>query len=428
MRNWRGAVLALAVLALVASACGGGNGEIASDGESPVETGSPDSDEASGDPIKVGLIAPLTGPLASVGQVAKRGFDVAIQAINDEGGVLGRPLESVEIDDGCDPQTSLEGAQELIQQEQVAVIVQGTCSSAALASADFINQSGVINMLGLPTTSELTDPSVHPYNFQTIVSSQVNGASLGQVATDQGFQSIVLAPEDLAFGKSQIEAAAEHLDELGNPAVATVEFPADATDMTTYVQQMADAGPDLIIGCTQPPAFSKIFDAMSRLGVTTPVMGCLGITTPEMIELAGETIPDGTMSVVMNQPFWLDVPRINTFREAYVDMWDSVPRNPSDVHMYDAVRIWADAAETAGTLEGEAVKETLESGAEFENTGSKVVSFSPDDHTMWSTDEMFTVYLVTTDEVKGSGYANGRSFLDEGTLEEIGVPVPEPSG
>src|SRR5262245_3953539 len=85
-------------------------------------------------PIRIGLIFPLTGGSADMGNSARIGAEVAIAEINQVGGHLGRPLELVVRDDKADPDTGLQHAQELVEKDKVAASI-GYCNTGVAMKA-----------------------------------------------------------------------------------------------------------------------------------------------------------------------------------------------------------------------------------------------------------------------------------------------------
>ncbi|MEL6220608.1 MAG: ABC transporter substrate-binding protein, partial [Pseudomonadota bacterium] len=92
------------------------------------------------DPIKIGLIASLSGPSAKSGEAITRGMMLAISEINADGGVLGRPLELLRRDDEANPGKGLTAARELIQREGVTVLFGGLQTPVSLAIVPYVNQ------------------------------------------------------------------------------------------------------------------------------------------------------------------------------------------------------------------------------------------------------------------------------------------------
>jgi branched-chain amino acid transport system substrate-binding protein len=380
---------------------------------------------AQGAPLKVGFSTPSTGPLAGVGELAQKGLYAAIDAVNKKGGVLGRQLAVVARDDQGDPNKSLAVVKELVSSEKVDVYISGTTSGAALATSAFLNENRVVSMLGFPTNAKLFDVSVYPYNFAQGPTSDIGGAAMGDLVIRGGYKRVALAKENQAFGAGQVDGAADYLKKKGITPVATVEFPADGPDLTSYVLRIKNETPDIIVACTQAPAFSRFFQAMKRLSVTTPVLGCLGIATPQFLELAVDNVPDGTMSSFMKAPPWrTDLPNVKAYLDNFRAKWNADPTSTSEAQVYDSVVIWAEAVRRAGSADSNKVKDALESMINFTGTGTIPANYSKTDHRLFRETDFVPVYLVTSDKVKGGGPLRNRSWVDGDSLKRAGVPIP----
>lgn len=380
---------------------------------------------AQGAPLKVGFSTPSTGPLAGVGELAQKGLYAAIDAVNKQGGVLGRQLVVVARDDQGDPNKSLSAVKDLVSRENVDVYISGTTSSAALATSDFLNENHVVSMLGFPTNAKLFDAAVYPYNFAQGPTSDIGGAALGDLVLRRGYKRIALAKENQAFGAGQVNGAADYLKKKGVTPVAIVEFPADGPDLTSYVLRLKNESPDIIIACTQAPAFARFFQAMKRLAVSTPVLGCLGIATPQFLELATDNVPDGTMSSFMKAPPWrTDLANVKAYVDQFRAKWNAEPTSTSEAQLYDAVVIWAEAVRRAGSADSRKVKDALESMSNFAGTATIPATYSKTDHRLFRETDFVPVYLVTSDKVKGGGALRNRSWVDGDALTRAGIAIP----
>ena len=111
------------LLALAAAGCGGDDG-----GNGGGATGGGGEGEASGEPIRIGASLPLTGDFSEPGVAAKKGYDLWVETVNKEGGLLGRPVEIVVKDDQSDQNIVVSDYNALINQDRVDLLL-GTFSS-----------------------------------------------------------------------------------------------------------------------------------------------------------------------------------------------------------------------------------------------------------------------------------------------------------
>src|SRR6202008_1291672 len=95
------------------------------------------------DPLKLGLVAPMSGQSAKSGEAIVRGLSIAIDEINGKGGLLGKKVELIVRDDESNPAKGAVAARELVQREKVAALFGGLDTPVSLAIVPFANQSKV---------------------------------------------------------------------------------------------------------------------------------------------------------------------------------------------------------------------------------------------------------------------------------------------
>ena len=110
-------------------------------------------------PILVGVIAPMSGPGASLGEFAKNTVDMTVEKINKEGGVNGQPIQLVYEDDQCDPAKSVSAMQKLINVDRVKIVLETTCSSGVISSVPIATQNGVFVFSSFATSGNLKNVS-----------------------------------------------------------------------------------------------------------------------------------------------------------------------------------------------------------------------------------------------------------------------------
>ena len=110
------------------------------------------------EPIKVGLIQPLSGPIAAAGSYITNGAKIAVDRVNARGGVLGRPLELVIEDNKSDPAETRNAAEKLIVRDKVPVIIGAWGSSMTLAMMPLAAQHGVPILVETSSSIKITDP------------------------------------------------------------------------------------------------------------------------------------------------------------------------------------------------------------------------------------------------------------------------------
>ncbi|HYG44507.1 MAG TPA: ABC transporter substrate-binding protein, partial [Bordetella sp.] len=116
--------------------------------------------------IKIAVVGPTTGPVTQYGAMVREGVDTAVERINAAGGIDGKKLETVVIDDGCEPKQGPVAANRVVNDE-IGFVVGHVCSGATIAAADIYNNEGVVMVTPSATSPALTDGKNYEFIFRT---------------------------------------------------------------------------------------------------------------------------------------------------------------------------------------------------------------------------------------------------------------------
>ena len=163
-----------ALLLGMMAGCGGSQ---ASSGES-----------AGGSPIKIGYFGPLTGGSAQLGQAALNGAQLAVDQINEKGGVLGRRLEIISYDDKSSPEEAVKAATKLVQVDKVNAIFGSLHSANVQAAAPVVEESQTLLVSG--GTSPTWLQQGYTYLFRSIANANAASKQLAQYVSDEGLKKI----------------------------------------------------------------------------------------------------------------------------------------------------------------------------------------------------------------------------------------------
>jgi branched-chain amino acid transport system substrate-binding protein len=221
-----------------------------------------------GAPIRVGGTLPLTGPLASVGAIHKIAAEVFIDGINKRGGLLGRKLEFVLLDDQSQPANSRTLYERLITAEKVDLLM-GPYGTGSIIAA-----MGVAQRFGkLFIQSSLGDPSLAPYELQFPALPLGPDPRLAdtEVVLD-AYASLPSPPKTIAFVTSKFPSALdlakggqEVAEKRGLKNVLTLEYEFGTRDFGGIAARIKDANPDLLWSGAIGMEASQLLDAMKRI-------------------------------------------------------------------------------------------------------------------------------------------------------------------
>lgn len=291
--------LGIAGLLLVLAACSAG-AESSSDG-----------DGASEDPIRIGSTLALTGPLAPTAKIHQIAGEQFVDWLNENGGLLGREVEWVVLDDESDPQTSAAGYNRLIAEEEVDLLMGPYGTANITAAMDVAERN---EMVFPHHSATLTYAYDYKWHFPLFASGRHSSETVSNMIFDAYEELGADAPQTVAFVVNEFAAADfianGHEDEPGAvdlaekrglDVVLDLSYPQGNTDWGPIAQRIKDADPDLLwvgsIGGDSP----ALLAALEQVGWTPRHQFHL-FPAPGLILGAG-AIADGATSLTMFEPF-----------------------------------------------------------------------------------------------------------------------------
>ena len=307
-------------------------------------------------PIRIGEINSYTGPLAAFTVPYRHGWELAVEEINANGGVLGRPLEVISRDDGGKPADAIKFAEELVRRENVDLLAGTFLSNIGLAVADFANRNKTLFVASEPLSDALVWSKGNAYTFRLRPSTYMQAAMLAEEAAKLPARRWATVAPNYEYGQSAVKAFQDVLKGL-RPDVEFVEAQWPALfklDAGATVQALERAKPDAIYNVTFSIDLAKFVREGQLRGLFKDrEVASLLTGEPEYLDpLKGET-PEGW--IVTGYP-WQDVntPEHMAFRSAYEDRFGDYPRAGSIVG-YNTILTIAAMLEKAGSTDTEAM-------------------------------------------------------------------------
>ncbi len=341
----------------------------------------------------------------------KMGATLAIEEINEAGGVLGEQLVLVSRDDQGEPGEAVKIAEELFTRDEVALISGSLFSHVGLALTSYAGEKKRLYLAAEPLADALVWAEGNRYTFRLRPSTYMQAAMLAeQAAAYEGTKWATIAP-NYAYGKDAV-AAFKQVLQAKRPDVefVTEQWPAlFKIDAGAEVRALESAKPDAIYNVTFGSDLAKFVREGSIRGLFEDRM-VVGLLTgePEYLDPLKDEAPEGW--VVTGYPWYaIDTPEHNAFLEAYQTRWDDYPRIGSIVGYNTMLAIKA-ALDKAGSTETEALVDAFK-GLEFD-TPVGPVTFRDIDH-----QSTMGAYVGTTALEEGKGvmvdweYKDGADFL-----------------
>lgn len=210
--------------------------------------------------VKVGVILPLTGPLASLGNDVNRGFELARELVNEQGGVNGETVVFATADvPGSNEATSQ--ANRLITRDGVDLIMGSYASSISFAASQVAERNGVIFIEQGAVADDITNRGFKNL-FRFIYPATELGRGGAQYATDIILPQLdipieearfAIVNEDSSYGAAVAEGARKWLQEQGAQIVTDASYSYKTTDLSSIVQRLKSSEPDILIACSYTP-------------------------------------------------------------------------------------------------------------------------------------------------------------------------------
>ncbi len=326
------------------------------------------------DTIKIGLMAPLTGFAAADGASVYDSVKLAVERVNNAGGLLGKKVELVVYDDRADGKEAVAVARKLIQQDQVVGVVAGSYSTPSRASAPIFQDEGIPFVAAYAVHPDIT--TAGDYCFRNGFLGMVEGKSAGYVAVEMlKAKRIALLNTDNDFGLTLAEGFKEYLQKYGKGAeiVYSQTYPFKEKDFKPYLSKIKEVNPDLIFASGYYFHTGPIIKQSREMGMQTQIVGEEGADSPKTLEIAGEAAEGFVIVTNLNR----DDPRpeVQAFLKEYETRYKIQP-DMVGASAYDAFMIICDAIKRAGSTDGKAIRNAIASTKNYNALTGEIKGFN----------------------------------------------------
>ncbi len=298
--------------------------------------------------ITIGFIGPLTGDAVSYGEPISNSVRMAVDVVNEAGGVNGRMIEVVYEDGRCTSEDALNAAQKLVNIDGVKMIIGGVCSGETFALLPVAEEAGVVVISPSSTSPDLT--GISPYFFRNAPSDDEGGRRLAQLAT-KDYTKIALISEETDYAQGFARVFRESVFLNDGEVVADENFAPETSDFRSILTKIKAAAPEAIFVNPQTEiAGGTIVKQARELGITASLFGSNVTGGARSAEIAG----DHTEGLVFVDAPGLspDNPKAVAFLDGYRTRYGGEP----GIEFYagsahDIVSIFAQAIEMAGSAD-----------------------------------------------------------------------------
>jgi len=307
------------------------------------------------EPLRVGMIQPLSGPIAAAGSYIVNGAKIALDRVNAKGGVKGRKLELIIEDNKSDPAETRNAAEKLIVRDKVPVLIGAWGSSMTLAMMPLAAQHNVGIIVETSSSVKITDPKTPGAKVVSRISptSELEALGVEPLVDKLGIKKAGYIAVNTDWGRGAVVAFGDVLKKHG-ASVDLVEYVGQAdTDFYTQLTKFKAAGVDSVLITDDAPKTAKMLQQMKELGLKAKVLVTGGSAWPDsIVQLAGAPAAEGAMFISFYNPYDPTLAGDPEASRAYVEEWKK--RNlpwigvVEGMRGFDAVNLVAQALATAG--------------------------------------------------------------------------------
>jgi len=325
-------------------------------------------------PIKVGWLSSLTGPLSSAALAENQGVQLAVEEINKAGGILGRPIELLTRDTAGDPTKAVNFAQQLAFSDKVQFVIGPVNSGEGLAATPIIARAGVPNLV-IGAIDELIDPVKYPRAFRVINTNRQWISTANDYALKVLKKSKVAVIADTSgYGTASAKTAIELLEKAGVKPVYSVLIDPNKTDLSDEMAKARAAGADIVMPWSAATGLlGRLLNARGEMGWNVPVVGHPSLMAAQIRKLLNkpEYWEGAYAAGYLSTTYGADG-KLPERTQALVDkVRQKMGGGEIDVLFwwvamgYDTVKIIEHAIKTAGSTDGAAIQKVLENTREF---------------------------------------------------------------
>ena len=340
--------------------------QTANSGTNETEAGVEGQDATSQEPVKLGLVAALTGKSALSGEAITRGLTVAIDEVNAVGGILGgRPLELVSRDDESDPAKGVAAARELIEQEEVAVVFGGLDSPVSLAMLPVFHELETPYMGVWAAATGITRNDFDPnYAFRVSANDNIVDKFLLSYAQDKyNVDRVGLMLINNPWGESNQEGFEEWAEKLGIEITGIEKFNETDNDVTAQLTRLRESGAQALMLVANAAPAAQLMRSLTRINWDVPIVSHWGISGGRFPELAGDIA--NKVEFVQTYSFFDEQSEVGQKVLSQLNNKYQL-KEPADIlapvgtaNAYDALMLTTKAIDQADSTEGSEIREAL---------------------------------------------------------------------
>lgn len=310
------------------------------------------------DEIRIGVLTPLSGTYAGIGQQVRWGLDLAAEEINASGGILGRQVELIYEDSEANPATAVPRAERLFDVENVDFLTGTVSSGVTLAVGQVAERAGRLMATTVSFADSITGTACSPNVFRVNARAGQQSVALASwLAAERPDARVFYLGPDYEMGRSTVAAFKSNAERVGATSVGETFAPLDSADYSQYFGALRSSRPDVLYTSVAGNDTVRLFTQLEDFGVRAnlTVLGASGTVTAQNIGAIGAAAEGFVTGVGYSS--LIDTPEHTTFLKTFRAHSGGADPDLYGADSYGVLFAYRAAVEAAGSIETDALRE-----------------------------------------------------------------------
>lgn len=312
-------------------------------------------------PIRLGGVLGLTGSMAAVGRAIGDTANMAVEQINQAGGVHGCQIEFLLRDDQNSPQVGVDAAKNLVDVQRVPALIGAIGSGITLPILSSVAVPGRVTMVSCCSTSPTfttmaQQGQTQGYFFRTLPTAIVQAITSAKIGTDRGWRRVTVLAVNTDFGTALARDFQRALEKLGGQVVATVPFNENQPSYRAEVQRAMAVAHDAMFLIGFPGDSATLAREWISLGGTQNLLLNNALRSDEFVRNVGARFLNNAWGMDNAQ---VEGPSVDAFNRDFQARFNRAPNGPGLHTVYDAVIVTALAMAAAQPVTGTSIRDNI---------------------------------------------------------------------
>ncbi len=321
--------------------------------------------------INIGFQAPLTGFAATDGKSAKIAAEMAIDDINNAGGVLGQKLQLIVYDDQAKSDQAIFTANKLIGEDGVKFVVNGSYSASGRAAAPIFQKAGVVTISAYGVHPDITSAGDYIFRLVHLGPPQGHATALF-VAKDLKLKTISAITMDNDYGEATMDGFLEAAPEYGLKVINKYSYSLKDRQFGSIVASVKRDDPEGIYATGYFFTAGPLVSQLRAVGIKAPIVGSQAFDSQKFLEIAGPAAEGVYIVDTFNRD--RNNPALSRFFATF-EKRAGYPAESVASETYSAVALMADAIKRAGATDPAKVRDALAGTKNFPMLSGNLLGF-----------------------------------------------------